>query len=48
MAQIALGVFALISHLQIGLALAHQAGAMLLLALALFQLHRLTESTSRA
>jgi cytochrome c oxidase assembly protein subunit 15 len=48
LAQIALGVFALISHLQIGLALAHQAGAMLLLALALYQLHRLTGVTSRA
>ncbi|HEY7646625.1 MAG TPA: COX15/CtaA family protein [Hyphomicrobiales bacterium] len=47
LAQIALGVFALISQLQIGLALAHQAGAMLLLALALYQLHRLTELTSR-
>jgi cytochrome c oxidase assembly protein subunit 15 len=37
-AQIALGVFALLSHLQIGLALAHQAGAILLFGLALYQL----------
>ena len=44
LAQIALGIFALLSHLQIGLALAHQAGAMLLFALALYQLHRLTGS----
>ena len=40
LAQIALGVFALLSHLQIGLALAHQAGAMVLFGLAMYQLHR--------
>lgn len=39
-AQIALGVFALLSHLQIGLALAHQAGALVLFGLALYQLQR--------
>jgi cytochrome c oxidase assembly protein subunit 15 len=39
LAQIALGVFALLSHLQLGLALAHQAGAVLLFGLALYQLH---------
>lgn len=38
-AQIALGILALLSHLQIGLALAHQAGALLLFSLALYQLH---------
>ncbi|WP_088342608.1 MULTISPECIES: COX15/CtaA family protein [Rhodomicrobium] len=38
--QIALGVFALLSQLQIGLALAHQAGALVLFGLALYQLHR--------
>jgi cytochrome c oxidase assembly protein subunit 15 len=37
-AQIALGVFALLSQLQIGLALAHQAGAIMLFSLALYQL----------
>jgi cytochrome c oxidase assembly protein subunit 15 len=36
--QIALGVLALLSQLQIGLALAHQAGAILLFTLALYQL----------
>jgi len=40
-AQIALGILALLSHLQIGLALAHQAGALVLFALALYQLHGL-------
>lgn len=40
LAQITLGVFALLSHLTLGLALAHQAGAVLLFGLALFQLHR--------
>lgn len=40
-AQIALGVFALLSHLQIGIALAHQAGAILLFGLALYQVHQL-------
>jgi cytochrome c oxidase assembly protein subunit 15 len=40
--QIALGIFALLSHLQIGLALAHQAGALALFALALYQLHVLS------
>jgi len=40
LAQIALGVLALLSHLQLGLALAHQAGAVLLFGLALYQLHR--------
>lgn len=39
-AQIALGIFALLSHLQIGLALAHQAGALVLFGLALYQMHR--------
>jgi cytochrome c oxidase assembly protein subunit 15 len=39
LAQIALGVVALLSHLQLGLALAHQAGAVLLFGLALYQLH---------
>jgi heme A synthase len=37
-AQIALGVLALLSQLQIGLALAHQAGAIMLFSLALYQL----------
>jgi len=36
--QIALGVLALLSQLQIGLALAHQAGAIMLFSLALYQL----------
>jgi cytochrome c oxidase assembly protein subunit 15 len=40
--QIALGVLALLSHLQIGLALAHQAGAIVLFGVALYQLHGLT------
>ncbi len=44
LAQIALGIFALLSHLQLGLALAHQAGAVLLFGLALFQLHSLRRS----
>ena len=44
LAQIALGVFALLSHLQLGLALAHQAGAVLLFGLALYQLHVLYRS----
>jgi cytochrome c oxidase assembly protein subunit 15 len=39
LAQITLGVFALLSHLELGLALAHQAGAVLLFGLALYQLH---------
>lgn len=39
LAQIALGVFALLSQLQLGFALAHQAGAVLLFGLALYQLH---------
>ena len=39
LAQIALGVLALLSQLQLGLALAHQAGAVLLFGLALYQLH---------
>ncbi len=42
LAQIALGVFALLSQLQLGLALAHQAGAVLLFGLALYQLHAVT------
>jgi heme a synthase len=42
LAQISLGIFALLSHLEIGLALAHQAGAMLLFALAIYQMHALT------
>lgn len=37
-AQIGLGVLALLSQLQIGLALAHQAGAIMLFSLALYQL----------
>ena len=40
--QIALGIFALLTQLQIGLALAHQAGALILFAFALYQLHALT------
>ena len=41
-AQITLGIFALLTQLEIGLALAHQAGAILLFALVLYQLHVLT------
>lgn len=40
LAQIALGVFALLSQVQLGLALAHQAGAVLLFGLALYQLYK--------
>jgi cytochrome c oxidase assembly protein subunit 15 len=40
-AQIGLGILALLSMLQIGLALAHQAGAVLLFGLALYQWRRL-------
>ena len=40
-AQSALGIFALLTQLQIGWALAHQAGALILLSLALYYLHRL-------
>jgi cytochrome c oxidase assembly protein subunit 15 len=43
-AQITLGVYALLSHLQLGLALAHQAGAVLLFGLALYQLHLFSRS----
>jgi heme a synthase len=43
LAQIALGVFALLSQLQLGLALAHQAGAVLLFGLALYQLHAMMQ-----
>jgi cytochrome c oxidase assembly protein subunit 15 len=39
LAQITLGIAALLSHLQLDLALAHQAGAVLLFGLALYQLH---------
>jgi cytochrome c oxidase assembly protein subunit 15 len=46
-AQIALGVFALLTQLQIGLALAHQAGALILLAFALYQLHVLAQAPKR-
>jgi cytochrome c oxidase assembly protein subunit 15 len=42
LAQIALGIVALLSQLQIGIALAHQAGALLLLSLALYQWHSAT------
>ncbi len=42
LAQITLGIFALLTQLQFGLALAHQAGAILLFALVLYQLHILT------
>lgn len=45
--QIALGIFALLSQLQIGLALAHQAGALILFAFALYQLHALTATAKR-
>jgi cytochrome c oxidase assembly protein subunit 15 len=38
--QMALGIFTLISHVQIALALSHQAGAMIVLALAIWHLHR--------
>ena len=48
LAQIALGVFALLSHLQLGLALAHQAGAVLLFGLALYQLHAATQAKASA
>jgi cytochrome c oxidase assembly protein subunit 15 len=41
LAQIALGVLALLSQLQIGLALAHQAGAVLLFGFALYQWRRM-------
>ncbi len=47
LAQITLGVFALLSQLQIGLALAHQAGALVLLGLALYQLHILNRPSLR-
>ncbi|MGF1619591.1 MAG: COX15/CtaA family protein [Rhodomicrobiaceae bacterium] len=40
--QIVLGILALLSHLQIGLALAHQAGGIVLLGVVLHQLHGLT------
>ena len=46
--QIALGVFTLLSQVQLGLALAHQAGAVLLFGLALYQLHRLRRSRQAA
>jgi cytochrome c oxidase assembly protein subunit 15 len=46
-AQIALGVFALLTQLQIGLALAHQAGALILLAFALYQVHVLAQAPKR-
>jgi cytochrome c oxidase assembly protein subunit 15 len=42
LAQIGFGILALLSHLQIGLALAHQAGAIVLFGVALYQLHGLT------
>ncbi|MGB0085972.1 MAG: COX15/CtaA family protein [Rhodomicrobiaceae bacterium] len=42
LAQITLGILALLTQLQIHLALAHQAGAILLFALVLYQLHVLT------
>ena len=42
LAQIALGVLALLSQLHLGLALAHQAGAVILFGLALYQLHAAT------
>ena len=48
LAQIALGVFTLLSQVQLGLALAHQAGAVLLFGLALYQLHRLYRSRQAA
>ncbi len=41
-AQTVLGIFALLTQLQIGWALAHQAGALILLGLALYYLHHLT------
>jgi cytochrome c oxidase assembly protein subunit 15 len=44
LAQIALGVIALLSHLQLGQALAHQAGAVLLFGLALYQLYLFSRS----
>lgn len=44
LAQIALGVLALLTQLEIGWALAHQGGAALLLGLALYQLHVLRRS----
>ncbi len=45
-AQIFLGILALLSQLQIGLALAHQAGALILFAFALYKLHLLTPRRS--
>jgi heme a synthase len=43
-AQIALGVLALLSHLQIGLALAHQGGAIILFGLSIYQLHAISRA----
>jgi cytochrome c oxidase assembly protein subunit 15 len=43
LAQITLGIFALLTQLQIGWALAHQAGAILLFGLALYHLHICTQ-----
>ena len=47
-AQITLGVYTLLTQLQIGLALAHQAGALILFAFALFQLHKLRAIPGKA
>ncbi len=46
LAQIALGILALLSHLQIGLALAHQVGAIVLFGLTLYQLHLSTTAAT--
>jgi cytochrome c oxidase assembly protein subunit 15 len=45
--QIVLGILALLTQLQIGLALAHQAGALILFAFALYQLYALASAPKR-